>query len=185
MTSVQRLLTGAVLLCSSATMACRHKAEPQPEPVTATPVTAPSSEPQPTSTATSNEPSTPSRNDSAEEAAAKARAVLSAPVYFGYDRSELDADARAKLDDKVQVLLADRALRIRVEGHTDDRGSDEYNLALGQRRATAVRRYLVQRQIAADRIDITTLGEERPTCMNASEACWRTNRRAEFVVIAP
>jgi len=184
MPSVQRLLAGAVLTISTVTMGCRRKVEPQPEPVAATPVTAMAPEPQPT-TAPSTESSTTSRNESAEEAAAKVRAVLSAPVYFGYDRSELDAEARAALDDKVQVLLADRALRIRVEGHTDDRGSDEYNLALGQRRATAVQRYLVQRQIAADRVDVTTLGEERPTCMKASEACWRTNRRAEFVVIAP
>ena len=185
MTSTQRLLTGAVLLVSSVTVGCRHKAEPQPEPVTSTPAPAAAPEPQPSPAPGANETAATPAADPAAEAAARARAILAIPVYFGYDRAELEAEARAKLDEKIQVLLADRALRIRVEGHTDDRGSDEYNLALGQRRATAVQRYLVQRQIGADRIDIVTLGEERPNCMDASESCWRTNRRAEFVVIAP
>jgi peptidoglycan-associated lipoprotein len=185
MRSLERLVTGAVLLASITSIGCRQKAAPQPEPTATTPAPAASPETQPVAAPVTEETPAAPRADAAEEAAARARAVLAAPVYFGYDRSELDDEARAKLDEKVAVLVADRALRLRVDGHTDDRGSDEYNLALGQRRAAAVRRYLAQRQIDMNRIDVVTFGEERPSCMDANEACWRANRRAEFVVIAP
>lgn len=185
MRSLERFLTGAVLFASAMTMGCRQKPTPQPEPTTSTASPAATPETQPVAAPILDEPSTAPRTDSAGEAAARARAVLAAPVYFGYDRSELDAEARAKLDDKAAALRADGALRLRVEGHTDDRGSDEYNLALGQRRATAIRRYLADHQIDANRIDVVTFGEERPSCMDASETCWRANRRAEFVVITP
>jgi peptidoglycan-associated lipoprotein len=75
-------------------------------------------------------------------------------------------------------------MRIRVAGHTDNRGSDEYNLALGQRRAAEVKRYLVTRGIAAERIDVVSFGEERPAVAQDNEDAWGKNRRGEFEIIA-
>jgi peptidoglycan-associated lipoprotein len=75
-------------------------------------------------------------------------------------------------------------VRVRVAGHTDDRGSDEYNLALGQRRAASVKRFFAERGVEAGRVDIVSFGKERPTCEEQAEACWSRNRRAEFEITA-
>jgi peptidoglycan-associated lipoprotein len=113
-----------------------------------------------------------------------ARAVLEAPVYFSFDRSDLEAQARGALEAKLGVLRANPAVRVRITGHTDDRGSDEYNLALGQRRAAAAERFLTQREIEPARIEIASVGEERGVCADVAESCWSRNRRAEFVATA-
>ena len=111
------------------------------------------------------------------------RARLREPIHFAFDRSDLSADARSSLERKAQLLAEHSELRIRIDGHTDERGSHEYNIALGQRRAAAARRYLVLRDIAPQRIEITTFGEERPLCTAADESCWGRNRRSEFTLI--
>lgn len=120
----------------------------------------------------------------AESERARARATLSAPVYFAYDASELDDRAMSSLDQKRAVLANSPNVRIRIAGHTDDRGSDEYNLALGQRRAAAARNYLVQQGIDSSRIEIESYGEEQPACEGIGENCWAKNRRAEVSVIS-
>jgi peptidoglycan-associated lipoprotein len=120
--------------------------------------------------------------EAAERARAGARAALEANVFFAFDRSDLDAEARTTLDGKLSVLQASPGIRIRVAGHTDDRGSDEYNLALGARRAMAAKRYLTQRGIDEGRIEIVSFGAERPTCEVPAESCWGQNRRDEFVI---
>ena len=128
----------------------------------------------------------------AEEAAAAerarrleaARTTLAAPVYFDYDSAELLPDARTTLDAKVPLMTANAGLRIRVGGHTDNRGSDEYNVALGQRRAASVKRYLETRGIDGARIDIVSYGEERPAANEENEGAWAQNRRAEFEIVA-
>lgn len=120
----------------------------------------------------------------AAAAAAAAKAALTAQIYFDYQKDELTSEARAGLDAKVPVLQAHTAIRIRIEGNADDRGSDEYNLALGQRRSAAARRYLTERGIAESRIDVVSYGEERPVCREAAETCWKQNRRAEFSIVA-
>ena len=74
-------------------------------------------------------------------------------------------------------------MRIRIEGNADERGSDEYNLALGQRRAAAAKRYLVERGIDASRFDLVSYGEERPVCTDHNEDCWQRNRRDDFVIV--
>jgi peptidoglycan-associated lipoprotein len=114
----------------------------------------------------------------------EARNAVSARIYFEYDAAELSEQARATLDAKVPLLNANPGLRIRVAGHTDDRGSDEYNLALGQRRAAAAKRYLVQRGIDAERIEVISLGEEQPATPGSDESAWSLNRRAEFEITA-
>ena len=112
------------------------------------------------------------------------RNTMSAAIYFDLDRSELSMQARSTLDQKIPILRANPNLRIRVAGHADERGSDEYNQALGQRRAAAARRYLTSQGIAADRVEIVSFGESRPAAMGSDESAWSQNRRAEFEIIS-
>jgi peptidoglycan-associated lipoprotein len=118
------------------------------------------------------------------DAVKAATAALTATIFFDYDRSDITDDARSKLDQKVPILTQNSAVRIRIAGHTDSRGSDEYNLALGQRRAAAAKRYLTDRGIDGSRIEIVSFGEERPTCTDDAEGCWSRNRRDEFEITA-
>ena len=120
----------------------------------------------------------------AQGAITAARNAITAPIHFDYDRSELTSDAQATLDAKLPVLNANPALRIRVAGNTDSRGSDEYNLALGQRRAASAKRYLTQHGIDAGRIDVISYGEERPIAQGEDETAWSQNRRDEFEIVA-
>lgn len=112
------------------------------------------------------------------------RAMLATMVHFDYDRAEIRPDDAASLDAKVSILQANPNLTIRVHGHCDERGSDEYNLALGNRRATAVKQYLVNRGIDGGRIATQSWGEERPIAQGMSEDAWAQNRRAEFEITA-
>lgn len=107
-------------------------------------------------------------------------AALAEPVYFELDRSDLTAEAQRRLDGKLAILRARARLEIQIEGHCDERGSDEYNLALGNRRAAAVKRYLVEHGVADARIGIVSYGEERPADPGHTEEAWTRNRRAEF-----
>ncbi len=110
------------------------------------------------------------------------RAIVQARIYFDFDRSDLTADARGALAAKLSVLLANPDMHIEIAGHADERGSDEYNLALGLARAAAAKRYLTQRGVASDRISVISIGEERPVCTESSESCWWQNRRDEFAI---
>jgi peptidoglycan-associated lipoprotein len=118
------------------------------------------------------------------EAQDAARSALTAVIYFDFDRSNIRPDAATTLDAKIPYLQANPQMRIRIVGNTDTRGSDEYNLALGQRRAASARRYLTQRGIDASRIEITSRGEENPVAANATtEAEHQQNRRDEFEIV--
>ena len=118
-----------------------------------------------------------------EAALAEARRTIEAAIYFDFDKSDIRPDAAATLDAKIPLLQANPNMRIRISGHADERGSDEYNLALGQRRAASARRYLSTRGVAANRIDIISYGEERPVCTESDESCWSRNRRDEFEIL--
>jgi peptidoglycan-associated lipoprotein len=109
--------------------------------------------------------------------------AITAPIYFDFDKSTIRSDAAATLDRKVPWLQANPGMRIRIEGNADERGSDEYNLALGQRRAASAKRYLVDHGIAADRFDLVSYGEERPVCTEHNETCWQQNRRDDFRIV--
>lgn len=100
-------------------------------------------------------------------------------VNFEYDQYVLTADARATLKNNAAYLKA-KGVRVQIEGHCDERGSDEYNLALGEKRALAVKNYLISLGVAADRLSIISYGEEIPLVMASTEAAWAQNRRAEF-----
>jgi peptidoglycan-associated lipoprotein len=120
----------------------------------------------------------------AENALAAVRASLEAPVYFTYNGFDLDDDDRDALDEKIKVLRNNPAVRILISGHADERGSDEYNLALGQQRAAAVKEYLTQNGIDGSRLEIVSYGEEQPVCRTPGEDCWSRNRRAAFAITA-
>ena len=116
----------------------------------------------------------------AAAAGAALRTTLTAMVHFDYDQSDLRPEDRAILDAKVPILTANPTVMIRVAGHTDERGSDEYNLALGQRRAASVKSWLAERGIDGSRVEIVSFGEERPMAQGADENAYQQNRRAEF-----
>ena len=124
----------------------------------------------------------------AEEAARRdsdmLRATISGVITFDFNKADLRDDAKASLDAKVPILLANSNVTIRIAGHADERGSSEYNLALGQRRAAMAKRYLVERGVAEGRIETTSFGEERPNCTESNESCWAQNRRDEFEITA-
>ena len=115
---------------------------------------------------------------------AEARNTLMSAIYFDLDQSTLSEQARQTLDAKLPLLNANPSLRLRVIGHPDERGSDEYNHALGQRRAAAAKRYLTDRGIAGDRIEVVSRGEEMGVCAASDESCWSQNRRDEFEITA-
>lgn len=111
-----------------------------------------------------------------------ARNTVAATIYFDYDASDIRGDARAALDAKLPILRANPGLQIRISGHADERGSDQYNDALGQRRAASARRYLTDNGIDASRIAIVSYGEQRPAMGGSDENAWARNRRAEFEI---
>jgi peptidoglycan-associated lipoprotein len=119
----------------------------------------------------------------AARAAEEVRSMVAAMIHFDYDKSNVRPDDAGTLDQKVAILQANPDLRIRVHGHCDERGSDEYNLALGNRRAQAAKQYLVSHGIDASRIETQSWGEERPLVDGHDEGAWSQNRRDEFEII--
>ncbi len=105
-------------------------------------------------------------------------------IYFDFDRYSLQPEARQTLQANANWLKDNPSGRIEVEGHADDRGTNEYNLALGARRAQAVKDYLSTLGIASDRLSTISYGEELPVCKGEGDPCWRKNRRAHFVIIS-
>jgi peptidoglycan-associated lipoprotein len=103
-------------------------------------------------------------------------------VFFAVDRSDLTSEAKATLDRQVTWLKKYNKLAVTVEGHADERGTREYNLALGERRSTAVKNYIVAAGIAANRVQTISYGKERPAVLGSNEAAWAQNRRGVTVV---
>lgn len=120
----------------------------------------------------------------AEEAAERARATLQEEVYFGYDQFDIEPEAEQTLRSKAEILQANPEVRLRITGHTDERGSGEYNLALGMRRATAVRNFLTAYGLDGGRFTVASFGEDRPADSGTTEAAYARNRRAEFNITA-
>lgn len=117
------------------------------------------------------------------------RAALSAElarvgdrVHFALDRYDLAPDAEATLQQQAAVLQSHPEVAVTIEGHADERGTREYNLALGERRADTVRNYLIALGVAGDRISVTSYGKERPECPETVESCWAQNRRGVTAV---
>jgi peptidoglycan-associated lipoprotein len=103
-------------------------------------------------------------------------------INFDYDKSDIRDDQKGKLQTAATYLKSNANIRLTIEGHCDERGSEEYNLALGDRRANAVKEYLVAQGIAANRLNSVSYGEERPVCRFQTEECFAQNRRAAFTL---
>jgi peptidoglycan-associated lipoprotein len=103
-------------------------------------------------------------------------------IFFDYDTDEIRNDAQATLSKNASYLASHANVRVVIGGYCDERGSDEYNLALGQRRADATKNAMVTAGVGADRIRVISYGKEKPFCAESNEACWQQNRRAGFTM---
>lgn len=156
--------------------------EPAPEP---TPAPAPAPEPAPEDDSAERERL--ERERMAREAAERGRAVsadLAAMINFDYDQAVVRPADQETLDRKAAILVANPGVRLRIAGHADERGSDEYNLALGNRRASAAKRYLENKGVDASRLEVVSYGEERPLNPGNDETAYAQNRRDEFEITA-
>lgn len=178
----RRLLVAAVLTLTTVLGACRREEPPAPTPAPATP---PPATPAPTDDGAAAAAAAAAAAEAArQQAIAVARGVLTQRIHFDYDESAIRDDARQILSQKVAILRASPQVQLRIEGHTDERGSTEYNMALGNRRAQSVLDYFAQQGLAGTRFMITSLGEELPIASGENETAWSQNRRAEFVITA-
>lgn len=184
-----RSLTFALCLTVLLTVSACGKKAPKPTPPPApTPATKPDNPPPPPPPPP---PSTPeARVPTEEELFAKmtldelnAKKPL-ADVFYGYDSSELSEEARASLAKNLEWMKKWTSTKVVVEGHCDNRGTPEYNLALGDRRSAAVKAYLASLGLSADRVATVSKGEEQPFCSENTEACWQQNRRGHFIITA-
>ena len=103
-------------------------------------------------------------------------------VFFAFDKADLSEESRSRLSRNADWLRAHPEFQVRIEGHCDERGTNEYNLALGERRAAAARDYLASLGVGAGSLTTLSYGEERPQCSETSEGCWARNRRAHFLI---
>ncbi len=166
-----RLATGLMLASTVALAACAKKA-PEELP------------PPPVETAATPTPSAPTgpgvgTQQHFVDAVGQANTV----VYFDTDRYNIDAEDSSKLQRQAQYFSQNPNVSFTIEGHTDERGTRDYNLALGERRANAAKNYLVSIGIPANRIRTVSYGKERPVAMGSNESAWAQNRRAATVVI--
>jgi peptidoglycan-associated lipoprotein len=181
--------TAPILISLLTAAACHHKtapvARPMPPPAATTPAERPPSPPEPVNEPTIVPPE-PVRDDAIASASLDDlnRNSLLRPVMFELDSSDLSAAAQKTLEANAIVLKKYATWAVTVEGHCDERGTAEYNLALGERRAVAARAYLVSLGISADRLRTVSYGKEFPFDPGHDEAAWSKNRRAHFVITA-
>lgn len=179
-----RLLVIAAVLAGLTVSACRREAPPPPPPPPAEEEPGPDMD----SLRAWQDSVERARQDSirrAEErrrAIAEARAILEQRVHFEFDRSRITPETETILRRKLPILRNSPDVRIRLEGHTDERGSVEYNQALGMRRAQSVLDWLAQNGVQAARFQTTSFGEERPLVNRSDEEAWAQNRRVEFII---
>jgi len=179
-----RLSRYAILLVALplAIGACKGKKPPAVVPPP--PTTSGAGERPPTTPPAGNPPAVATPGKSAAEIDREVRELLLQTVYFEYDTDAIRADAQAMLEKKLPLLQANPAVKFRIEGHCDDRGSDEYNISLGRRRAESVKRFLTDRGIDQSRIETVSFGRERPAVQGDSDDARSKNRRDEFVITA-
>jgi peptidoglycan-associated lipoprotein len=177
------LRLAALTILSAAAAACAHHAPPQ---VAAAPAPTPAGSKHSTAWEDSVVLAQMAADRRAvdQARAAAARDTLTMMTFFSFDQAVLSDQDRALLDAKLAILQAHPDLQIRIAGDADDRGSEEYNLALGQRRAAAAKRYLVDHGISDTRIQVISYGLERPVAKGETEQAWAMNRNDQFLVIA-
>lgn len=178
--SLLMLLSAAAFAVACGGKAAPEEPAPQPEPA---------AEPAPTPAPVddSAERERLEKERMAREAAERARVVaadLAAMINFDYDQAVVRQADQTTLDRKAAIMAANPGVKIRIAGHADERGSDEYNLALGNRRAAAAKRYLENKGVDGSRVDVVSYGEERPLNPGNDETAYAQNRRDEFEVTA-
>lgn len=104
-------------------------------------------------------------------------------INFDFDKYDIRPDAKSVLEEVASWMLKNTAAKLLIEGHCDERGTNEYNLALGDRRGKAARDYLIALGVASNRIEMISYGEEKPFCTDQTEECWAKNRRAHFIIV--
>jgi len=170
-----------VLLSLFALWGCPKKSEVTTAPKETAPAMEPAKE------APREEATMPSPNESMESAAAREAAAAAAagmhPIYFDFDQSVIRNDSRDVLKANAEWLKAHPKAKVRIEGNCDSRGTKEYNQALGQRRATSAKKYLVDLGISAKRISLVSYGKEKAVCIEESEGCWQKNRRDDLIAV--
>ncbi|MEP3421600.1 MAG: peptidoglycan-associated lipoprotein Pal [Erythrobacter sp.] len=171
--SFSKTATAAVLTSALALGACSKKA---PEELPPPPVTTPA----PTATPTPTLPAGPAVGTQGHFENAVGR---SAVIYFDTDRFNIDSSDAAALQAQAQYFARFPQLTFTIEGHTDERGTREYNLALGERRANSAKNYLVSLGVATNRIRIVSFGKERPVALASNASAWAQNRRAASIII--
>ena len=173
---------GMAVLCIGmlALWGCPKKAEmtavPEPQQEAAPAAEAPA---QPEQKA---EAAKPEAGESVEKAPAAVAGMQ--PVYFDFDRSFIRSDAKEMMKANAEWLKAHPQIKVRIEGNCDERGTIEYNQALGQRRAASAKKYLTDMGISGQRISLISYGKEKPSCTDGTESCWQTNRRDDFTVVS-
>jgi peptidoglycan-associated lipoprotein len=155
-------------------VSCAKKVETQEVKPTVAPAPTPAPAPEVTP------PPAPAPGVSKAEEAKKA--IEASDIYFDFDKYNLKPEAIKVLDTKVALMRENSMMNVRIEGNCDERGSNEYNLALGDRRANAAKSYMVKAGIAADRLSTISYGEERPVCREHTEPCWAKNRHDHLEV---
>ena len=183
-------LIAAVVLGTGSLGACRTKAAPEPVPTTI-PVAddggaqrradaAAADAARRRADSLENLKGAPASDADAARIQTVLRQTLSQVIYFDYDKDLLREDARIILDGKAAILVANPAVTLVITGHTDEQGTAEYNLALGQRRAAQVKRYLVSKGVQDARLSAQSLGDSQPANAGTDEGSYQQNRRAEF-----
>jgi len=188
---MRRFAVCVVVLSAVAFAACHHNPPPQPPapaPAAAPPppATTPTAPPPPPPPPRAAQPAPPTedeifRRKSLDELNAEKPLT---DTFFALDSTDLTAESRASIQKNVDWMKKWTSTKVMVEGHADSRGTNEYNLALGERRAAAVRDYMASLGIAGERMTIVSKGEEQPFCTDETEACWQQNRRGHFIVTA-
>jgi peptidoglycan-associated lipoprotein len=168
---------------------CRRQVPPQTPAPPPPPPAAPAAPPPPPPPPPPEPAAAPAPLTEDEIFARKTLAELNAErplgdVFFDYDQSSIRDDARPILQKNADWMRRWTSTRMTIEGHCDERGSAEYNLALGDRRAASVRDYLVSLGIPANRLVVVSKGKEEPQCRETTESCWQMNRRGHFVITA-
>ena len=181
-------VTGVIALAVTIGVgACGKKppaaAPPPPPPTAAPPPTTPNNPPPPPPAPAPTPKPAPTEEEIYNSKSLEQLSGELGPVFFELDSAQLNDEAKPVLQKNTEWLKRWPA-KIMIEGHADSRGTAEYNLALGERRAAAVRDYLVSLGVAANRVQIVSKGKESPFCTEENETCWHQNRRGHFVVTA-
>src|SRR3954447_9104688 len=186
------LCASLVLVAALTGTGCHGNPKPQPPPSAPAPPPAPP----PATTPTPPPPPPPAPKPAppappSEEEAFRTKTLEQlnsekplGDVFFALDASDLSEESRGVLQRDVDWMKKWTTTKVMVEGHGDSRGTNEYNLALGERRANAVRDYVVSLGVPTDRVTIVSKGEEQPFCTEETEACWQQNRRGHFIITA-